>query len=72
MKHLISKGAKVYFTARSEAKADFTRDYISAHVPGAALHKLTWIPMDLSDIKSVIKAADAIASKEQRLDILSE
>lgn len=72
VKHLASKGAKVYFTARSESKAQYAREYILSNAPGVISENLVWVQLDLSDIKSVLKGADEIRSKEKRIDILGQ
>ncbi|KIN08876.1 hypothetical protein OIDMADRAFT_111517 [Oidiodendron maius Zn] len=40
IKHLAAHGAKVYFTARSEAKANHARDYVLSQNPDASEERL--------------------------------
>lgn len=66
------RGAKVYFTARSKTKADLARDAIRSAHPEVDQDLLIWLPLDLTDLKSVRDAAEELASKEDKVDILSE
>ncbi|KAH7176440.1 daunorubicin C-13 ketoreductase [Dactylonectria macrodidyma] len=70
VKHLASKGAKVYFTARSEAKATYTIDYVLSNSPGVSKDRVIWLSMDLGDISSVKHAVEELKEKEQTIDIL--
>lgn len=70
-KHLALHGAKVYFTARSEAKAQHVRDVILAEDPKLPLDRLAWLKMDLMDVRSVLDAAAEVRFKEDKVDILS-
>lgn len=72
VKHLASKGAKVYFTARSQAKAQYAREYVLSNAAGVDSENLVWVQLDLSDIKSVLQGANEIRSKEKRIDILGQ
>ncbi|KAH7157993.1 daunorubicin C-13 ketoreductase [Dactylonectria estremocensis] len=70
VKHLASKGAKVYFTARSEAKATYTIDYVLSNSAGVSKDRVIWLSMDLSDVKSVKYAVEELRAKEQTIHIL--
>ncbi|KAK7416627.1 hypothetical protein QQX98_005098 [Neonectria punicea] len=70
VKHLATKGAKVYFTARSEAKAAYTTDYILSKNTGVSESQLVWLNLDLGDMKSVMRAVEELKAKEQAIDIL--
>lgn len=71
MKHLASKGAKVYYTARSEAKAKAAREEIRSLAPAIPENLLVWLQLDLGDIGSVLKATAWMRENESKLDILS-
>lgn len=64
------KGAKVYFTARSNAKATYTTDYVLSQSSGVSKDQLVWLKMDLGDIKSVMHAVEELKGKEHAIDIL--
>ncbi|OLN89023.1 putative oxidoreductase C736.13-like protein 5 [Colletotrichum chlorophyti] len=64
------KGAKVYFTTRSEAKAEQTRKFIQEKNPDIDPQKLQWLQMDLTDLRSIDTAAQQLNDKEKKLDIL--
>lgn len=72
LKYLALRGAKVYFTARSKAKADHARDALKSAHPEINQDLLIWLPLDLSDLKTVRDAAEELLSKEDKVDILSE
>jgi NAD(P)-dependent dehydrogenase (short-subunit alcohol dehydrogenase family) len=64
---LARKGAHVYLAARSEERAKDAITRIQTQVPGA---KVTWLQLDLQDLKQIQKAAKEFKQKEQKLDIL--
>ncbi|KAL6401396.1 Daunorubicin C-13 ketoreductase [Ilyonectria robusta] len=64
------KGAKVYFTARSNAKATYTTDYVLSQSSAVSKDQLVWLKMDLGDIKSVMHAVEELKAKEHAIDIL--
>ncbi|KAJ3460697.1 hypothetical protein MRS44_011564 [Fusarium solani] len=70
VKHLASKGAKVYYTARSEAKAKAAREEIRSLAPEIPENLLVWLQLDLGDIGSVLKATAWMRENESKLDIL--
>ncbi|KAH8663193.1 daunorubicin C-13 ketoreductase [Ilyonectria robusta] len=70
VKHLAMKGAKVYFTARSNAKATYTTDYVLSQSSAVSKDQLVWLKMDLGDIKSVIHAVEELKATEHAIDIL--
>lgn len=61
----------MYFTARSETKAQHVRDVILAEDPKLPPDRLAWLKMDLMDVRSVLDAAAEVGSKEDKVDILS-
>lgn len=70
MKHLASKGAKVYLAARNESKATAAIAQLEAEGLGPGL--VEWLYLDLSDPRKAKAAAEAFLKKETRLDILGE
>ncbi|EEU43339.1 uncharacterized protein NECHADRAFT_26779, partial [Fusarium vanettenii 77-13-4] len=70
VKHLASKGAKVYYTARSEAKAKAARQEIRSLAPEIPENLLVWLQLDLGDTGSVLKATAWMKEHESKLDIL--
>ncbi|KAH8597562.1 daunorubicin C-13 ketoreductase [Bisporella sp. PMI_857] len=70
VKLLALHGAKVYYTTRSEAKAQKTREALQASSPDINLGKLEWLRLDISDLKSITAAADELKKKETKVDIL--
>ncbi|KAL2882124.1 hypothetical protein SGCOL_002386 [Colletotrichum sp. CLE4] len=67
---LAQKSAKVYFTARSEAKAIEARKKILDAHPDIDSGNLQWMTMDLTDIRSVTSAAEKLKENESKVDIL--
>ena len=67
---LVRHGAKVYLASRSEAKALAAIEQIQADGPKNRAGNLIWLPLDLLDLDSVVKAADTFMRLEDRLDIL--
>ncbi|KAI0751787.1 NAD-P-binding protein [Daedaleopsis nitida] len=69
---LVRHGAKVYMGARSEQRAKAATERI--HAAAAELEpgrgEVVWLPLDLSDPRSVVAAAEDFMQKEERLDIL--
>ncbi|KAH8812199.1 hypothetical protein F5884DRAFT_304945 [Xylogone sp. PMI_703] len=70
VKHLALHGAKVYFSARSEAKATKAKASLLSENPGLSADRLQWLQLDLASIDSVINAAEELGKREQKLDIL--
>ncbi|WP_374157891.1 SDR family NAD(P)-dependent oxidoreductase [Mycobacterium sp. G7A2] len=66
-KALAGHGAHVVMAARNQTKAASARDEILAAHPDASLEI---VELDLGSLASVKAAADAIAAKHQRIDIL--
>lgn len=66
-KALAGHGAHVVMAARNQAKAASARDEIQAAHPDASLEI---VELDLGSLASVKSAADAIAAKHTRIDIL--
>ncbi|KAH7305997.1 short-chain dehydrogenase/ reductase [Stachybotrys elegans] len=69
-KNLASKGAKVYFTARTEKKAKETVDFILAQDPTIRPEQLIWVELELASLESVVKAVEEIKKVEDRIHIL--
>lgn len=61
----------MYFTSRSESNAKSARNYVHSKVPDLLDDKLIWLPLDLSIVKSVIRAIEEIHAKETKVDVLS-
>ncbi|GAA5898514.1 SDR family oxidoreductase [Sporobolomyces salmoneus] len=66
---LHAKGCKVYLAARSEEKANDAIGRINATTPGKEAG-LVFLPFDLTDLKSIKRAAETVKEKEERLDIV--
>ncbi|KAH6889837.1 daunorubicin C-13 ketoreductase [Thelonectria olida] len=70
VKFLALRGAKVYVAARSEDKAKKAiQSLVTAHLE-IDQAQLSWLPLDLSDLKSVVRAADYLKGEETKLDLL--
>ena len=69
VEELVRHGAKVYMAARNGDKAKAAIDKIkeTSSIPE---DRLIWLPLDLSKLKSVAKAADTLLANEERLDVL--
>ena len=72
VKFLALRGAKVYFTARSEAMADKTRKDLQVQSPKLDQSNIKWLKLDVSDVGSITAAADELKSKESKVHILSK
>ncbi|KAL6890803.1 hypothetical protein GGI43DRAFT_430434 [Trichoderma evansii] len=70
VKQLALHGAKVYIGARSESRAKQAISNILSENPSISKDLLDWLPLDLSSLPNVIKAANALSIAETRLDIL--
>ena len=66
---LYSKHAKVYMMARSEEKTKRAIDSIKTAVP-KSYGELIFLPLDLSDLRSLKTSAEAFLRREQRLHLL--
>ncbi|KAL4959549.1 uncharacterized protein BDV14DRAFT_212276 [Aspergillus stella-maris] len=64
---LLHNPQQVFLAARTESKA---RDAIADLESTAPNVKLTWLPLDLSSIKSVTEAAELFTQHADRLDVL--
>ena len=58
--------------ARSEEKAHAAIKRIYASNKSIEAGKLIFLPLDLADLDSVVKAAEIFLKQEIRLDVLSE
>ena len=67
---LARHGAKVYLACRSETKALAAIELMHAEGPQILAGNLIWLPLDLIDLDSVVKAAETFMRQEDRLDIL--
>lgn len=72
VKLLALKGAKVYFTTRSEAKANEARKRIQDDHPEIDSDKLQSMIMDATDLRSISSVADKLKERERKVDILGE
>ncbi|KAK1848357.1 short chain dehydrogenase [Colletotrichum chrysophilum] len=70
VKYLALHGARVYFTARTEDKAEQARQAIRISNPELDQDQVIWLPFDLSNLKSVRAAAEELKQKEKKVDIL--
>ncbi|EHK48753.1 hypothetical protein TRIATDRAFT_191627 [Trichoderma atroviride IMI 206040] len=70
VKQLVLHGAKVYIGARSESRAKQAISDILSENPSIPKELLEWLPLDLSSLPNVIKAANLFSTTETRLDIL--
>ncbi|KAF7289657.1 hypothetical protein HMN09_01328200 [Mycena chlorophos] len=72
VKVLFAKGATVYLAARSESKAKEAIARLENEVPAtdSGRGKVVFLELDLSDLRSVRKAAEEFMVKETRLDVL--
>lgn len=68
--NLFEKGCKVYLAARSEEKAKEAIQEVLAQTPGGKESNLVFLPFDMTDLKSIKKAAETIKEQEDRLDIV--
>ncbi|WYZ42627.1 hypothetical protein EsH8_VI_000326 [Colletotrichum jinshuiense] len=71
VKLLALKGAKVYFTTRSEAKANEARKRIQDDHPEIDSDKLQSMIMDATDLRSISSVADKLKERERKVDILA-
>ncbi|KKK25335.1 hypothetical protein P175DRAFT_0496448 [Aspergillus ochraceoroseus IBT 24754] len=69
-KILYRKGAKVYITGRTEAKAQNAIQAIQRAVPQSEGGQLDFITLELDDLASIKTSAEAFKAKEPKLDIL--
>jgi len=68
VENLVTKGAKVYLAARSEEKA---KEAIKAtNEKTGKEENLVFLPFDMTDLKSIKRAAETVKEKEDRLDIV--
>ncbi|KAH8888978.1 NAD(P)-binding protein [Thozetella sp. PMI_491] len=67
---LAVRGAKVYLAARSQAKAMKAISDLQAKHVEIKNDQVTWLPLDLADLASVVRAVGIIKEKEDALDIL--
>ncbi|GAA5976459.1 hypothetical protein JCM5350_001695 [Sporobolomyces pararoseus] len=70
VQNLFEKGCKVYLAARSEEKANEAIQEILSENPQGKASNLVFLPFDMTDLKSIKKAAETIKEKEERLDIV--
>ncbi|KAL4952208.1 hypothetical protein BDW69DRAFT_195850 [Aspergillus filifer] len=64
---LLHNPSQVFLAARTESKA---RDAIADLESTAPNVKLTWLPLDLSSVKSIAEAAELFKQHADRLDVL--
>ncbi|KAM0526969.1 hypothetical protein D7B24_008961 [Verticillium nonalfalfae] len=67
---LALRGAKVYMAARTESKARNAISEILADNPDVRKEQIVWVGLNLSDLKTVVDAANYIKAHESRLDIV--
>ena len=71
VKVLARRGAKVYYTTRSEAKSKQTIDRIKSTDPDLDLSRVIGLVLDLGDLKTVVAAVEELKRREDKVDILS-
>jgi NAD(P)-dependent dehydrogenase (short-subunit alcohol dehydrogenase family) len=67
---LARHGAKVYLACRTESKALAAIELMHTEAPDIKAGSLIWLPLDLIDLDSVVKAVETFMSQENKLDIL--
>lgn len=67
---LALRGAKVYLAARSEEKAKKAIKSLLADHSSLNSLQLVWLPLDLADLESVIRAIEELKRQETKIDIL--
>ncbi|KAG7149369.1 Short-chain dehydrogenase/reductase like protein [Verticillium longisporum] len=67
---LALRGAKVYMAARTESKARNAISEILADNPDVRNEQIVWVGLNLSDLKTVVDAANYVKANESRLDIV--
>lgn len=65
------RGAKVYLAARSESRAREAIDELQRTNLYIRQDQLHHVPLDLTDLKSIVAAADKLKATETKIDILS-
>ncbi|KAF7595635.1 hypothetical protein BBP40_005383 [Aspergillus hancockii] len=70
VKFLSLRGAKVYFTTRSEANAQKTLERLRTSNPDIKQENVEWLLLDLSDLRSITTAVKELERKENKVDIL--
>lgn len=70
-KQLAAKGATIYLACRSEERASAAIGKLEDEVPSiVGRNKLHFLQVDMSDVRSVRRAADEFVKRETRLDVL--
>lgn len=64
---LLARGARVVLSARSEERAQGALDDLRTRYPDA---ELSFLPLDVADLRSVVRAADAMLERGEPLDAL--
>ncbi|KAG7139675.1 Short-chain dehydrogenase/reductase pyiH like protein [Verticillium longisporum] len=67
---LALRGAKVYMASRTESKARQAMSEMYDRHAEIKPGQLAWVGLDLSDLKTVVAAADHVKANETRLDII--
>ncbi|KAH7359586.1 short-chain dehydrogenase/ reductase, partial [Pyrenochaeta sp. MPI-SDFR-AT-0127] len=67
---LALRGAKVYFTTRSEATAQKTQKQIRATSPEIKEDNINWLLLDMTDLESITDVASELERRESKVDIL--
>ncbi|EEY23746.1 conserved hypothetical protein [Verticillium alfalfae VaMs.102] len=65
------RGAKLYMASRTRPKARQAMSEMYDRHPEIKPGQLAWVSLDLSDLKTVVAAADHVKANETRLDIIS-
>ncbi|KAH7067991.1 putative carbonyl reductase [Paraphoma chrysanthemicola] len=67
---LALRGAKVYFTTRSEAKAQKTQQQIRVTNPEIKQEDINSLVLDFTDLQSITDVASELGRREKKVDIL--
>lgn len=69
---LALRGAKVYFTTRSETTAQKTLIALRARSPELSQANINWLLLDMTDLTSITAASDQLKRMETRIHLLSK
>ncbi|KAH7136797.1 hypothetical protein B0J13DRAFT_449599 [Dactylonectria estremocensis] len=70
VKRLAQRGAKVYLTTRTEAKAQMAKETLITECSDVSPANIAWLLIDFIDLKSVDAAALELSQQESKVDIL--
>ncbi|KAF2794218.1 putative carbonyl reductase [Melanomma pulvis-pyrius CBS 109.77] len=70
IKFLATRGARVYYTTRSETKSQQVLEELLSKSPDINPDNIKWLTMDFTDLKSIVTAAEKLQKQESSVDIL--